>query len=226
MAAPVFQSIGNGNTNTATLVITAPTGIQDGDLLLFFGWHETGNAGADYTTVPTGFTIVGARVENSETSHWCYKKIASGESGNYTFVHGTANGQGGFILRISGADPTTPVDVLQQLALAATNLNLALSGSTQVADSLLVAVGASDDTVNTTYTINSGTERDDRQFTATFLCGAAYTDAAATVTSYSRTLTKTGTARRQAGALVAVRPVVAAGEFTARLPRRGPNFRR
>lgn len=201
-----------GGSATATLVIPASswtTTPQDGDLLVAFLGHETGNAGADYSTVPTGFTLKGARVQNSEVTHWVYTKVASSESGDYTWVHPTSNGQGGYLVAVQSCDNVN-VDLLHQHAQSATSTTIAFTGSTVVADSLLLIGPVTDTAAAETYSIDTGTEHAERDHTGTFLHGAIYSNLVTTVTSYTRTITKTGVARRNAGTMLAIRPATVA----------------
>ena len=98
--------------------ITAPSGIANGDLLVAV--LHVGDASllpALTVTPPTGFTEVtnspSAMDRSADTytiSERIYYKVASGESGNYTFTHSSADTEG-FMYRLTGCDTTTPIDV-------------------------------------------------------------------------------------------------------------------
>jgi hypothetical protein len=97
-------------TNTT---VTAPTGIQDGDLILL-GILTGNNTEAVDPTPPAGFTLV-ASTDTSDTPGFnvemrVYRKTAASESGNYTFTHATASSQG-FALVYRGVDASSPLDV-------------------------------------------------------------------------------------------------------------------
>ena len=97
-------------TNT---VLTAPTGIQDGDLLLIF--HIIGAGSLPSVTPPSGFALVPGPTfpvivtgdDGFSVGSRLYWKVASSESGDYTVTHAAATAQG-WIVAYSGADIGTP----------------------------------------------------------------------------------------------------------------------
>ena len=99
-------------TNTT---ITAPSGIVNGDVLLAI--LDIGQSSAPTVTPPSGFTEItttGWPMAINAADPWqvrvrAYTKIASSESGNYTFSHSSAYSEA-IMYRISGADTTTPVN--------------------------------------------------------------------------------------------------------------------
>ena len=111
-------------------VITAPTSIANGDLLVAV-LHAGNSSGTAVTvTPPAGFTEV-TNSPIAETfsgytiaSH-VYYKVASGESGNYTFSHSSADTEG-YMYRLTGADTSTPIDVTPATSVA----NLVNNGTT------------------------------------------------------------------------------------------------
>lgn len=110
--------------------ITAPSSIANGDLLVAV-LHAGNSSGTAVTvTPPAGFTEV-TNSPIAETfsgytiaSH-VYYKVASGESGNYTFSHSSADTEG-YMYRLTGADTSTPIDVTPATAVA----NLVNNGTT------------------------------------------------------------------------------------------------
>lgn len=104
------------NTNT---VLTAPSGIQNGDLLLIF--FAIGAASPPTPTPPSGFTACAgswpASVSHSgfTVDDYCWQKIANNESGNYTVTQASASTQG-YIGAYSGADPSAPLAPTPTLA--------------------------------------------------------------------------------------------------------------
>lgn len=97
--APAFRSQTTttyaSRSNTS---LTPPAGIADGDIIelcLFFGGYSLPTL-----TPPAGFTpFSGSPTENMDPGNFVgryykYWKRASGESGNYTFTHDSANTQG------------------------------------------------------------------------------------------------------------------------------------
>src|SRR6516162_1531883 len=96
-------------TNTT---LTAPTGIQDGDVLIIHFCIAA--VSPPIPTPPTGFVAVpGPTFPVSVTgggffvANYTWYKIASSESGNYTITHATASSQG-WIVACSGADTGAP----------------------------------------------------------------------------------------------------------------------
>jgi hypothetical protein len=81
VGAPSFISSSINRASTATSVtVTAPASIQNGDLLVCFFYAAAQNA----TTLPTGFTSAYTDTASNPRINVGYK-IASSESGNYTF---------------------------------------------------------------------------------------------------------------------------------------------
>lgn len=65
------------NTSSDNVTVTAPSGIQDGDLLIAFGFTNDSSTG---TPSCSGFTL-----DADNEYSFVMSKIASSESGNYTF---------------------------------------------------------------------------------------------------------------------------------------------
>lgn len=110
--AAAFRSISSttyaSRTNT---IVTAPTGIQNGDILLLV--LILGASTPPTPTLPSGFSVLSGgptTITDSGFSVACRLawKLASSESGNYTATHATASSQG-MMLAISGASSATPV---------------------------------------------------------------------------------------------------------------------
>jgi hypothetical protein len=80
-ALPEFVSSSINRSTTAGNTVTAPTGIQDGDLLVAVGF----NVDESLTiTLPSGFNVAHLDVASNNTEFIAIK-TASSESGNYTF---------------------------------------------------------------------------------------------------------------------------------------------
>lgn len=111
-------------------VITAPTSIANGDLLVAV-LHAGNSSGTAVTvTPPAGFTeVTNSPIAESYSGYTIashvYYKVASGESGNYTFSHSSADTEG-YMYRLTGADTSTPIDVTPATAVA----NLVNNGTT------------------------------------------------------------------------------------------------
>ena len=96
-------------TNTT---LTAPSGIQNGDLLVII--FDIGAASPPTPTPPAGFSALPSfssplsmTAGGFTVNMYAWYKFASSESGNYTVTHSSASSQG-YIVALSGADPTTP----------------------------------------------------------------------------------------------------------------------
>lgn len=107
------SSLAFGTRTNST--ITAPSGITNGDILLAVlsvgdgtalpalsvsgpaGWNEL-----------TGSPVATDRSDPYTISLRAYWKLASGESGNYTFTHSSAATEG-YMVALTGADTTTPI---------------------------------------------------------------------------------------------------------------------
>jgi len=112
---PAFASAGTyltyaSHTNS-TLV--APAGIANGDLLVAYLFNLGPNPTAPAVTAPAGWTeIPGSPSSVTDGSangrYHIFSKIASNESGDYTFTHATSNSCG-VVCRYTGADQASPL---------------------------------------------------------------------------------------------------------------------
>jgi hypothetical protein len=88
-ALPVFVSSSvNRVTSNASNTVTAPTGIQDGDLLVAAIFHRA-PAGVP-VTLPSGWALLN-ETALSANAFALATKVANNESGNYTFGFSSAN---------------------------------------------------------------------------------------------------------------------------------------
>lgn len=102
--------------NRTNSTITAPTGITNGDLLVAI-LHVGDPTALPALTVspPAGWTEVtnspSAMTDGSYTiALHIFYKVASSESGNYTFSHTAADTEG-YMYRLTGCDTSTPIDI-------------------------------------------------------------------------------------------------------------------
>lgn len=102
MAVAVQTTSTASTGNTADITITAPSGIVNGNLLVAAVFINNASA----VTPPAGWTLI----DNTPGSARMYMfyKVASGESGDYTFTC-AATSKSGVMLRISGHDPASPI---------------------------------------------------------------------------------------------------------------------
>jgi hypothetical protein len=122
---PVIESFTTDSVEaSATITLTKPSGVQNGDLLLIVvasddptdtqQWNNT-------TNKPTGFTWlsttigggVGTGQNDCQTHIAAFYRIADGSEGATVGVTsvGTGNDQVGYYLRLSGVYGTSPIDV-------------------------------------------------------------------------------------------------------------------
>ena len=101
-----FVSSSVSRVSTSTNTVTAPSGIQNGDLLVAIAFHVGATSGL---TVPAGFTIRLSDYVSQPNSLYIATKIAASESGNYSFTFsGGANANTVAILVYRNADTLAP----------------------------------------------------------------------------------------------------------------------
>ena len=135
-----------GGTRTNT-TITAPAGITNGDVLVAL--MTVGAASAPTVTPPSGFTEVtttGWPLTIDKSDPWQMRvrffwKVASGESGNYTFTHSSAYTEA-IMYAASGANTTTPVSPNPTSASGDSTTATATGLTTPVDSSLVIWVGS------------------------------------------------------------------------------------
>jgi hypothetical protein len=152
MADPVFQTTSNttyaSRTNTT---VTAPTGITDGDLLLYSLF--LGASSPVTATAPSGFALPSGGTWPIQVTdgggfdgvRYVWYKIASGESGNYTATHATASTQG-VMVRVSSGNGAQPVATTN----GGSGVTTTFTGLTPAANGALIIVMGTDwaDTAN------------------------------------------------------------------------------
>lgn len=85
--APTFVSSSNNYVTTAGNTVTAPSGIQNDDLIIAVGFNS--NNAAVTVTPPTGFNVQ-YLTGTAENTLFIASKVASSESGNYTWTWSVA----------------------------------------------------------------------------------------------------------------------------------------
>lgn len=109
------SALASGSRTNST--VTAPSGIADGDILVY-GLKVGEASGGPTATAPTGFAAptgiplawTGSGIGDSWGNRiYLWTKKAASESGNYTATHSSAYSTA-FMWRISGGDQTTWVD--------------------------------------------------------------------------------------------------------------------
>src|SRR5210317_1279620 len=110
MAAPVLQSSNSAvNSGAATsLTLPVPSNIAIDDVLIA-GVDTARQAGP--ITAPSGWALLTSVFHDRGTYDWSYKVAVTLDTAaiDYTFSWSTSSRVAGWIVRISGADPTTPI---------------------------------------------------------------------------------------------------------------------
>lgn len=136
MAAPAFASYTVTVDNSLTL--TTPTGAASGDLLIAI---FTSDSNSDFDAGTNGF-IAGGRLYSAIdcTVEWFYLPLNSAPASSYTFTRTGSGACRGWLIRVTGADLASPIDVsgFQEDTTSDTAHNLPTL-TTTVADTLLIA---------------------------------------------------------------------------------------
>lgn len=142
MSFPIVETSSSGGNTTATTshLVTLPSGIVSGNLLLIFiGLSATGAA---ITTPPTGWTVLFNDFDfNALTSYGIYR-VADGTEGTTVTITSPDTAQSGYnAYRISGMTVDVPQVNSKALGLGSTTANpAALSPSWGISDTLWFAV--------------------------------------------------------------------------------------
>lgn len=113
LPTPTFISSSAARSGGATVTVTAPTGIQNGDLLVAVMMIDETGTTSTPATVPAGFSLSSIQSNRFRLA----TKVASSESGNYTFGIGTSSRFTTSILVYRNA---TNVNTVGAIAVAAT----------------------------------------------------------------------------------------------------------
>ena len=111
MALPVYQAFNEGKTVGTSVVVTKPSGVVEGDLLIGF---LSSDGGSETHTSPESGSwniIYENQSEGSgKQTFSAWWKIAGGsEPANYTFGCGSSEGLYAWIIRVSGVHQTDPI---------------------------------------------------------------------------------------------------------------------
>jgi hypothetical protein len=129
-----------GATNAVTITINTPSGLAVGDLLILA--HANGNA--SLTVAPTGFTQAVAATGSRARNRIYYRVVDGTEAADYSLTCASACGQVATMLHITGADPTSPIDVTGIAENTSALTSISFAGLTPtVADGLYIAAYAS-----------------------------------------------------------------------------------
>jgi len=144
MAVPVveaFVASDSGGSAVTSLLMTAPSGITSGELLIIIiGNDDTGSAD-EFTTTPAGWTKLDESGSTSADAHMgVFYKVASGSEGNVTINAASSDEMMGWYMRLSGADVNTPIQASSFNAAGDSNSH-AVTGVTTTVDDTLVFYG-------------------------------------------------------------------------------------
>lgn len=190
-------STSSATADTASITITAPSGIQDGDRMMMC----VGNDSVSGTwTTPTGWTVFQTGTAGNNIAISCYYRDASSETGDYTATNNSTSSKSGVIsvFRKTSGTWATPTS----------NSSDGASGTSMTSDNLMSVAGGImwsvwfNDGAFTVSTAPSGvTAPSGNTGYASSSGHAAYYEATASAANYSRSITWSGT--EQMGAIQA-----------------------
>ncbi len=208
---------GGRTTNTSSVVNTVPSGVADGDLLL---WAFASNVVAQPST-PSGWQVWQTTVTSGSSSGLTvFYRIASSEPADYT-VTVTSSAWLGLMAAWRGVDQTTPKDVTNSTKTA-TSVTTVPAITTATGGAMVVTFSnmrTASGVTNTTWSSATGTVRSQVTYGFPALpnqAAAIADELAAVAGSVTPTLTPTGTAARHEFVVSALRP---AGTAIGILPR-------
>jgi hypothetical protein len=197
-------------TNTT---VTAPSGITDDDVMIALLFMGRGTSGMPTPTAPSGWTEIGSGSERVGSGGFygilrAYIKVASGESGNYTWTHSALSSQG-WIGVFRGVDTTTPQDTTATTNRGTTGLTRTWSGLTTATDGAwIVALGH--DWADTTNNLSPPTGMTERlDVTLVYVATEEVTTAGATGDRSHTCNSSTVALSLWEGRLIALRPAAA-----------------
>jgi type II secretory pathway pseudopilin PulG len=138
---------GKRNTNSTSVVITAPASVSSGNLLIAAVVTDGSTSGSIAAPVGGGWTLLnrGSDSGNNMTLGIWWKIAGASEPANYTFTW-TGNEQAyGWIMRFTGHDPAAPINVWQfQQGTSTSSTPPCPSVNTTVANTMIVRIGGFD----------------------------------------------------------------------------------
>lgn len=152
--AIVRQSAAQANGSSTTPTFSKPATLNNGDVLVVsFGVRASSNVSA----VPSGWTLVDQNVAQVAARAWAYYKVitdAASEPASYAWTLDLTGAWAGGIVRYSGVDNATPLDVTAANA-SGNSLGPAVGGITTVtAAAMIAAFVVIDATTSTTIVLN------------------------------------------------------------------------
>jgi hypothetical protein len=158
------------DTNTASPVVTKPSGVVDGDFILV---AVTTDATHVINTVIDGWTQIGtAQDASTDSTTSIFYKIASSEGASWTFTNLFVDTEAwsGVVIAYSGVNPTTPLDVAVVQGSETANTTFSTDAITPTSNNAMIVsiwgVDASEDYEGTPDSDPACTERAEYQNTA------------------------------------------------------------
>ena len=163
-----FRSATSGSGSAASIVVTKPSGVVSGDVLITM--IQTN--GAPTITPPSGWSLVIEQDRNSGVAHgYIYRKVAGGsEPADYTFSLSASGAFAWGCAAYTGVDNTTPVDVSASQEEASQATYTGPSATTTVADTMLLGIYGARGTNTWANHSASFTERLDTAYSANASC--------------------------------------------------------
>lgn len=214
-----------------TITINKPTGVADGDLLdLLVAGMEDDQVSRALTSVtaPSGFTLVSEKAAfNASTNRraWRYRKVITNSGSEPSTYSLTVNysttgalNMAGILVRYSGVDTSTPVDVAGTFDGETSSTTMTVTGVTTTSTNTLLSMGSYAYRDVTPVTWNAGTKIADATvagssaLTGRITVSMAYLAQASAGISGDKTATMTGvTARSNDGLIVALKEALSGG---------------
>jgi len=149
-SAPVLETFlasNGGGSTSSSVVLTKPSGVIAGDLLVLIAMCESGSATAEFSDNLAGWTFAFTGGDGNSDAHYgVFWRVATGSEGvseSVTIVNARFNG--GFYLRISGAHATNPIDVSLGTIKGAAGADTTINEITTLVDDCLLIYGLSHD---------------------------------------------------------------------------------
>jgi hypothetical protein len=148
-----FAEAKSTSSSVNSLVVTKPTGVVAGDLLV--AAIVVGNATGATFSPPAGWTLLSTPSNGTTVKLGVWWKIAGGaEPSNYTFTWTTSQRAYGWIMRFTGADASSPINAFATNNAGASSTPTCLAATTTVQNTMVLRIGGFDD--DDVSTDNSG----------------------------------------------------------------------
>ena len=163
-AQSVVKSSVTANAASGSVAVNKPTGTVEGDLLVACLTFNTGSSAT--LTVPTGWTLIARTNQTTTVGLATYYRVAgASEAASYTW--GSSSRWTIGIIRISGANTTTPIQVSAANSSGTASTSVGAPAVTTTAANSLVLAFYTNNNIST-YTAATGTfEQYDAPYSAT-----------------------------------------------------------